>query len=80
MNLDVFLQGLLERSILFDFACRVAKYEVEQKDVRKCMNSFFSYARQLQTLREGIKTDEQKEIFDMEVNLVIRFMIIEENY
>ena len=35
------------------------------------MNSFFSYARQLQTLREGIKTDEQKEIFDMEVNSMI---------
>ena len=34
------------------------------------MNSFFSYARQLQTLREGIKTDEQKEIFDMEVNMI----------
>ena len=57
------LQGLLDRGILFTYACRIAKYEIEQKDHRKCMNSFFSYARQLQTLREGIKTDEQKEIF-----------------
>ena len=38
------------------------------------MNSFFSYARQLQTLREGIKTDEQKEIFDMEVNIIVNFI------
>ena len=38
------------------------------------MNSFFSYARQLQTLREGIKTDEQKEIFDMEVNMIVNFI------
>ena len=40
------------------------------------MNSFFSYARQLQTLREGIKTDEQKEIFDMEVNIIVNFIQI----
>ena len=33
------------------------------------MSSFFSYARQLQTVREGIKADEQKEIFDLEVSL-----------
>ena len=39
------------------------------------MNSFFSYARHLQTLREGIKTDEQKEIFDMEVNSIIEIVI-----
>ena len=38
------------------------------------MNSFFSYARQLQTLREGIKTDEQKEIFDMEVIIKVNFI------
>ena len=38
------------------------------------MNSFFSYARQLQTLREGIKTDEQKEIFDMEVIIKVSFI------
>ena len=34
------------------------------------MSSFFSYARQLQTVREGIKADEQKEIFDLEVSKV----------
>ena len=34
------------------------------------MSSFFSYARQLQTVREGIKADEQKEIFDLEVSYI----------
>ena len=64
------IQGLLPRGILFHFACSIAKYEIEAKDNGKCMSSFFSYARQLQTLREGIDTDGQKEIFDLEVNRV----------
>ena len=55
-------------SILFNFGCRIARYQIEQKDHRKCMTSFFSYARQLGGLREKIETPEQKEIFDLEVS------------
>ena len=38
------------------------------------MNSFFSYARQLQTLREGIKTDEQKEIWSPQIGIRTRMV------
>ena len=66
--LTIILQGLLDRSILFNFGCRIARYQIEEKDHRKCMTSFFSYARQLGGLREKIETNEQKEIFDLEVS------------
>ena len=68
-------QGLLDRTVLFSFACRMARYKIEEKDHRKCMLSFYSYARQLSTMRERITKLYKKEEFDYEVYLNIHIFI-----
>ena len=44
---------------------------VSLQDQRLCMRSFYSFARQLGTIRDGISTNEQKEMFDLEVIFIL---------
>lgn len=60
-------QGLLEKSILFDFAGRMARYRIPPADKKKCMVSFYSYARQIASIREKITLTYKKEEFDHEI-------------
>jgi len=59
-------QGLLDRKNLFTFAVHIAQFTIGPEDWLKCQTSFFSFARELSTLRDGINTAEQKEMFDLE--------------
>ena len=64
------MQGLLDRKTCFKYACNVARYVVPDQDINKCMTSFYSYARELSNMREGIKSSEQKSMFDLEVRCI----------
>ncbi|TRY71890.1 hypothetical protein TCAL_12111, partial [Tigriopus californicus] len=59
-------QGLLNRNVVFRVGAYISKYRIEDADWKKSLNSFFSFARQLASVREGLGTLEQKETFDLE--------------
>jgi len=61
------LQGLLTKLQIFSFACHISNYEIADSDMRKCSRSFFMFARQLSSIREGIKEKSQRKEFDLEV-------------
>ena len=61
------LQGLLDRKSLFKFAIHIAQFKIQPEDWSKCQSSFYGYARELFTLREGIAELENKQLFDLEV-------------
>ncbi len=63
----VFLQGLLNKLMIFSFACHISNFDIAEEDRKRCLRSFFMFARQLSSIREGIKDSEQKEEFDLEV-------------
>ena len=46
----------------------MARYVIPDPDVNKCMTSFYGYARELSNMRDGIKSTDQKSMFDLEVS------------
>ena len=66
-NVPFCLQGLLDRKSLFKFAIHIAQFKIQPEDWSKCQSSFYGYARELFTLREGIAELENKQLFDLEV-------------
>ena len=64
------LQGLLDRKSLFKFAIHIAQFKIQPEDWSKCQSSFYGYARELFTLREGIAELENKQLFDLEVTFI----------
>lgn len=67
MTLHFLFQGLLDRKSLFRFAVHIAQFKIQPDDWNKCQTSFYGYARELATLRDGLSSAEQKEMFDLEV-------------
>ena len=66
-------QGLLDKTTLFNFGCRMARYRIPEHEHRKCLVSFYSYARQIASIREKIALTFKKEEFDHEVSFNISF-------
>ena len=60
-------QGLLDKITLFNFGCRMARYRIPEQEHRKCLVSFYSYARQIASIREKISLTFKREEFDHEV-------------
>ena len=65
------IQGLLTKPLIFNFACYINEYVIRPEDVRRCMMSFFNFARQITGIREAISGAEQRSAFDLEVNAVV---------
>ena len=60
---------MLDKTTLFNFGCRMARYRIPEHEHRKCLVSFYSYARQIASIREKITLTFKKEEFDHEVNI-----------
>ena len=59
----------MSKKQMFVFACHLSRYRIPPGDTATCSRSFFNFARQLANIRDGINTNEQKVMFDLEVRL-----------
>ena len=49
-------------------ATHISEFNIPAKDAKKCANSFYSFARKITTVREGLDSKETKEGFDLKVS------------
>ena len=59
---------MLSRNLIFSVATHISQFNIPAKDAKKCANSFYSFARKITTVREGLDSKETKEGFDLKVS------------